>query len=386
MTASGSVVIVTLDQSLAQLVTEVVDSTAHFACEQRPCRDLNELSAELDQREAVAVLVDLDSGPVIAELQPLIDQFLSTRFIVIASEQREDLVLEAMHAGARDFLVKSSISSTLPTILDRLSRLATSDTLGDRPLITILSAGGGCGATTLAVNLAHELHHVSGDAALLIDLESCYGGVGGYLGLSARFGIADVLADGHRIDAHLVQSTAVAYHDQLFVLVGPATTQPGWPAELKLEHLPAMLRAAREAFHHTVIDAPRVSGDVAAELARSSTLVLLVLEMNVDDIRIAQSQLEGLSSVGLPERRLLPVISRFRRGTKMMSLGAVKKALGRERILRLNNDFTSVVSSINYGKTLAEAAPRSSLRRDIHTLAEAIHTSHNGELCLEKLV
>ncbi len=385
MTSSG-VFIVTEDLSVARAVGEVVDATAS-AADRWVCRNLEELSDHLARQPAAAAVVDIDAAPTqtLNNLQPLVERFARTKFIAIASEQREEWVHQAMHAGARDFLLKKSIAASLPGVLDRLIRLASDNGKLDHSIVTILSAGGGCGATTLAVNLATELHHFSGAATLLIDLDTCYGSLATYLGITAEYSIADVLTDPDRIDPDLVKSTAVAYRDHLHLLASPATTDAGWPKDLRVEHLHRALRAVRQAFTHTIIDAPRVLRSVAAELAKSSVLTLLILEQNVDDIRIAHAQLEGLFASGVDRQRVLPLISRFRRNRSRITPDEVKQALGVERVGRLSNDFSKVVASINFGKTLAETAPRSSLRRDIHRLARAIHAAGTGNVALGRL-
>jgi len=66
-------------------------------------------------------------------------------------------MLEAMQAGARHFMNKKSFGSELDNILERLlvdDVKVTSD-LGQ--IVTVFSASGGCGATTVCLNLANEL-------------------------------------------------------------------------------------------------------------------------------------------------------------------------------------------------------------------------------------
>jgi pilus assembly protein CpaE len=371
--ATPGVFIVTEDPSVAELVGDVVDSSAS-AAERWVCRDLDQVGAELERRPAAAVVVDIDAAParMLAGLEPLVERFPGTKFIAVASEQRDEWMHQAMHAGARGFLLKHTMVSTLPGVLDRLVPAASDNGALPRSIVTVLSAGGGCGATTLAINLAHELRQLSGAPALLIDLDICYGSLATYLGVSAEHGIADVLAYGDRIDAHLVESTAVAYKDQLHVLISPASREAGWSCALDLSHLDRALRAARQAFVHTVIDAPRVPRNVAVQLAKASAITLLVLETKVGDVRTAQAQLAALSGAGIAPQRLLPVVSRYRGRRCGISLNEVRRALGVERLGCLSDDYRKAVASINVGRTLAEASPRSTLRRDIQKLAREI--------------
>src|SRR6185312_6715325 len=86
---------------------------------------------------------------------PLARWFPDTRFIVLSTAMGNELLLDAMKAGARHFLLKAAIVAELHDVLKRLSSDSAPSSTG--AAVTILSAGGGCGATTVAVNLAAEL-------------------------------------------------------------------------------------------------------------------------------------------------------------------------------------------------------------------------------------
>ena len=144
--------------------------------------------------------MDIDHAPLerLSSLGPIIDRHHATRFVVIASERRDEWVQQAMHAGARDYIVKSAVTEVLAATLDRIVGTAGTNGVLERVVISVLSAGGGCGATTVAINLARELAVLRGAPALLVDLDAHYGSLAAYLGLSPEYGVADVLDDGSR--------------------------------------------------------------------------------------------------------------------------------------------------------------------------------------------
>jgi pilus assembly protein CpaE len=239
-------------------------------------------------------------------------------------------------------------------------------------IITVLSGGGGCGATTLAINLADELEALTTQPPLIIDLDQHHGSVSGYLGLKAEYGIADVLSDDSRIDGQLVRSTAVRFDERLHVLASPATVNGEAPAPISFDNLGRLLRACRETYAFTIVDAPRIPIEAAAVLVRGSAATFLPFELNVEDIRLTRVLHRSLLHRNVPADRIHPLANRYRSKHQMISLDEARQAIGSTNLDHLSNDYKVAVTSINLGKTLSQFAPRSSLRTEIKALAERV--------------
>ena len=249
MNTAADILLVTQEPQVAQTVADAINVNGQLAA-RGICRNLDDLVITLDRGPVPAVVVDIDPKPIqmLNDLDPIINRHPGTRFIVVSSSQG-DLLMQAMQVGVRHFLLKDRIGAELMSVLQRLIPANAGSRNGHHSsgaVVTVQSAGGGCGATTLAINLANELHLLSNQPTLLIDLDIAYGAAAGYLGINAQYGIADVLRDGDRIDSHLVRSTAVVHSDDLHVLVSPATVDMENPATLQFEHLGRALQKARE--------------------------------------------------------------------------------------------------------------------------------------------
>jgi pilus assembly protein CpaE len=370
-TTQKPILLLSTDPVTCQAVGEALASNGHFVAGP-PCRDLQELQLQLERGPARGVLVDLDPEPerMLPQLEPIIARFQGARFIVISARHDVNCVLAAMQAGARHFLVKSTLAAELPETLNRLIPEHNGNSPGR--IYTILGASGGCGATTIAINLANELHLKSAAEVLLIDLDYALGAMGTCLGLDGRYGIADVLADCNRIDPHLISSTSVPGADGLRVLLSPASTHTCAPAPLQTVHLRAALEACKRAFRHVVIDAPHLSPGEALPLALASDLCLVVVQLSVKDIRTAARLLQVLGQ-GVPRTRLVVLVNRF--GCRsMITLGDARRALGDVPVRTIRNDFKAVMRGVNLGQVLAQAAPRCRIRQDLQALfpAEAV--------------
>jgi pilus assembly protein CpaE len=245
-------------------------------------------------------------------------------------------------------------------------------------MVTVLSARGGCGATTIAINFAEEARMATNSTALLVDLDRHYGSMGAYLGLTTKYGLRDLLSHSGHFDDHLVRSTTAHYSEELHVLLGPASIEQTATVDLPLERLEAALAACRRAYPLTVVDAPRVPIGVAAELALASQLTLVVFELSVVDIRGARALLVALNDRRVAPGSILAVANRFRKRNPMLSLEDAEKALVGWNVVPVSNDYPNALKSINLGQPLSQTAPRSELRRDIQALAARIETQSSA--------
>jgi pilus assembly protein CpaE len=365
-----TVVLRTDEPSTKGAVAAMLDIDGEFALQ--TVGSFQDLLVVLEREPVAVALVDIDPDPERAMeiMEQAIARFPQTRFVAIAGEIRNELVLTAMKAGARYFLVKRNIS---PELVDVIHRLVSGEAHMSRGVVvTVLSAGGGCGATTLAINLASELQLGGESQALLVDMDCSYGGVAKYLGLQGQFGLADVLMHPQQIDRQLVRSTAIGHSDGLRVLLSPASTNFSSPLPLRTDRLEAALEIFKQVSPYTVIDAPRASMDVAAMLAKASKLVLIVFQMNVKDLRTLQAMTAALVERGVSREAIVPLANRCRSKRTFLNAQDVRQIAGDLPVTEVGNDYKEASKALNFGHLLSEKAPRSSLRRDIQRLAKRI--------------
>ncbi len=379
MTTETHMAIVTREDAIADAVKAVAGKEDGLG----PAgvyRDLMTLLTELERGAIPVVVVDVGADPMkmLDALEPVVNQYVQSRFVVLAEDASADVMMRAMQIGVRHVQRKSTVQGELPSVLQRLAQGVELRGVKLGRMYTILSAAGGCGATTIAVNLAHELQLLRSESALLVDLDYAYGAVGAYLGLHGRYGVADVFRYSGTIDSHLVRTTATRVSDNLYALLSPASinlAEAGPVPPAPLEHV---IPAFRRGFGHTVVDAPRAPIDIAETLALASELTYIVLQPTVKDVRHAKAMLTALTSRGVTPRRLRPLLNRHRKRRQMITVADAQKALGDFPLECLSNDYTSVVRSINYGQPLADAAPRSHLRRELTKLAAEAAGMSNG--------
>jgi pilus assembly protein CpaE len=379
MKSGVNVVLTTDSETFADRFSEVLKSRREASLA-GTCHDLSELRAYLEHSKVPVAILDIDSNAskVLGELDRLVSLYPKTKFAVVSSSSSKELILEAMQAGARHFMLKKSVEVEFDRILEKLLVDVSQIQAKLGLVITVFSAGGGCGSTTVALNLANELRLKSEEHVLAIDLDDCYGAVSSYLGLSGQFGIREVLDQKDRIDSQLIETSATSYKDNFDVLLSPASMKDTKDTEIQYSNLANALEACKCAYKYTIVDAPRAHKQTIRLLSNASKLNLVVMQPNVKDIKIAKSIIRTLIEFGIPSKNIFPVINRFRRRGPLVPLEEAKKALGFEKLYYVRNDFKKVINSINRGEPLSEAVPFSRIRRDFQKLARAVSSFHEN--------
>ena len=372
MSTRNAVLLMTTDAAVTSAVTKALATNGHVLTA-TSARDPRELFARLSAESAPVALVDLDPQPqqTLVQLERIVERFPTTRFVALSSSIESDLLIQAMQAGVRRVLPKLSIPTELSAILNRLSpHEASLGQAGD--VITVLSASGGCGATTIAANIAAELITPNpADTALLVDLDTYHGSLATFFGLTPQYAIDHILDYERGLDTELIRSTATVHGPQLHVLASPVSMRPSRTQPLNYDRLGDLLALATRAYRYTVLDAPRLSPEVTGTLVSSSTSVVLLFQLTVKDLRVAKGILDALDDRAISRRHVVAIANRYAKRPPI-SLEEASKVLGGLPVKYLRNDYSAALEGINYGKALAQASPKSVLRRDLLELLPAL--------------
>jgi pilus assembly protein CpaE len=179
---------------------------------------LDALPALMRQPEPLhLVLVNLDpnASQAMQEVGPLIREFPATSFFVMSQKVDADLLMEVIHLGAKEFIPLPMRPERLLASIERIAH-ASAGTQKQAKIIQIIPAAGGCGATSVACNVAATLARNA--KTVLIDLDLVTGAVATNFNLNPRYTIADVMISGGTLDRHLVENAlAVDQHTGLHV-------------------------------------------------------------------------------------------------------------------------------------------------------------------------
>jgi len=239
----------------------------------------------------------------------------------------------------------------------------------------VVGSVGGCGATTIAVELATALAHRASDKRVaLVDLNLADGAVAAYLGATPAMMLTDASAAADRIDAAMLGAFAMRVSEGLDLLAAPRDAKAF--ARVSQTAVCRMLEVACQVYDWIVIDLPRHHQPWTLDVLAGSDEVLVVSELTVPALLSARA-LASEIQMELPEAEP-PRIILNRLASRVFgpapSLAEAEKALQRKADGGVTSDWEAAAASVNLGGSISHHRPRSKIVRDIAVLVDRLAT------------
>jgi len=177
--------------------------------------------------------------------------------IVVLPSNDPELVLRCLRQGATDFLIAPFTGEHLEAALQKISRLQPGRVKSPGKVYCIMPAKGGCGASTIASNLAYQLKRLGDKRILLADLDPLAGTLSFLLKIKSNYSFMDALARSGELDADLWK-TVVTSRQGVDILLSPEVMTEGVG---DLSDTSAIVEYARGIYDLVVLDAGSVYGD-----------------------------------------------------------------------------------------------------------------------------
>ena len=277
-----------------------------------PAGPTDSILRQIQDLRAEVVVVDIfpeNPHSAIRAIELIQSNTLQLAIFANGSMQQPTTIVAAMRAGAGEYLDDGAGSEALLEALTRFSsnRTRSRGGVGKARIFTFLSAKGGAGATTAAVNTAVALQQAQG-GVVLVDFAPV-GHAQLHLNLRPSFGVPDALENLHRLDASLLEGLMTPAKDGLHLLAGPQQPYPAVPTPAELARLFDLLA---NHYRYVVVDASGRLDATTRLLSDLSNAVLVLAQTDVVSLWSAGRIYDFLEE-GTGRNRLRMVLNRYKK-------------------------------------------------------------------------
>jgi pilus assembly protein CpaE len=245
---------------------------------------------------------------------------------------------------------------------------------------SVISAVGGAGGTTLAIEVAATLAgRRLGDRVALFDLNLADGAASAYLGAAPNMHLADASAAPERIDAALLDVFSLRAPGGFDLFACPR--DPYAFAKVTPAAVCRLLEVACQVYDWLVIDMPRHRHSWTVDVLAGSDELLVISELTVPALLAARDLTAEIENEIEDARRPRIVLNRM--ASRMFgpapSRAEAEKALGRKVAGVITSDWEAAACSANLGGPIAQHRPRSKIVKDVATLVDDLAERPAGE-------
>jgi pilus assembly protein CpaE len=313
---------------------------------------------ELRYVDPEVVFIDLEHDP---ELGCKLAQFLveanpSRRLIGTGGRASPEFLMTVMQAGVSEYLPKPVSPDALTAAMGRIKRkLASTGAKPGAPpvhrqpgrIYAFFAAKGGAGSTTLATNVAIQLHRLTGKKTVLVDLDLELGEIALFMGIEPRFNFVDLARNFHRMDEGLLASFIEAHSTGVHVLSAP--NQPDKAEAVTSDQIRQILQFLKQHYDHIVIDTSNSLTSRTLATFEHADEIYLVTNVDLASLRNVQRCQHILERMNDRGDRVRLIVNRYS-PEEDITLDDVERALSLEVYWTLPNDYEAISYSINTGQ------------------------------------
>jgi pilus assembly protein CpaE len=269
--------------------------------------------------------------------------------IAVLAGNDPQLVLSCLRHGATDFLLQPFTEDQVGATLRKIAKTNVTNRGGKSPgkVYAIMPAKGGCGATTVACNLAYQWKRLGAKTVLLADLDPLAGTLSFVLKLKSAYSFMDALQRSGEIDADLWR-TMVNPRQGVDVMLAPEVMIEG---ANELADSGPIVEYARSVYDIVLLDTNGVYGEWNLSHAHRCDEILLVATNELTSLQAVQRSLSYLDANGVGRWKVRLVVNRYDRHMGL-SRDVISTALHMDIDYLLPSDYESIQKSLMEGKPI----------------------------------
>jgi pilus assembly protein CpaE len=330
--------------------------------------------------DIVVVTLDSDHHKALQLIQQLTAEFAGMPILAVSSRGDGQSILQALRAGAKEFLTAPVVLEELLLALQRLrqGRAPSGDGSGstngttriDSQVVSIVGSRGGVGTTSLAVNLGCNMAQIKGHNIALVDLDLALGDADVALDLIPDYTLADVAMNIDRLDMTFLRRSLCKHSSGLSLLPHPVQMED--IGMIHEDHLGRLINLLRASYTHLVLDLSKRFTPTDLTAMRMSDVILLVAQLDLSSLRNSVRMLHTLGQEDGVGDKVKVIMNRVGSDECDITLAKAEETIGKSIFWQVPNDYKAVLGARNAGVPLLTHAPRSKTQLSLIALANAL--------------
>jgi pilus assembly protein CpaE len=370
--------------------------------------DIEVVGAATNGEEGVQMAIELQPDIVLMDInmpgmdgitasERISQQAPFTQIIMMSVQGEADYLRRSMLAGAREFLIKPFSSDELVSSIRRVYQLGATRrqampvmtqpgggvtqkfeamTQKAGKIVTIFSAKGGVGCSTIAVNLAIALQQNAAIKVAVVDSSLQFGDIGVLLNLYASRTIADLATNADELDDELISDVFIPHSSGVKALLAPP--RPEMADTVTPTLITDVLERLRHLFDIIIVDTGSTLDDVVLNVLDLSDKIIVVTTPEIPAIKDAKLFFEVTEALEYDRERIMFILNK---ADKRINIRAEDiEANIRYKIEgQLPLDERSVTTAVNQGVPYVLGDKNSLLSQSTNKLAAHLLKSLEGD-------
>ncbi len=331
----------------------------------------------VEQSTPDAAVISLDADPerAVTLLNRMRTDAPNCCVLAVSRSTEGSLILQAMRAGAREFLTSPVSIEDMNSALGRIAQAKFGGSGGKvrtSKVISICGASGGVGCTSLGVNLGCMLATNPGNTVCLVDLDLAIGDADVFLDAIPEFSLIDVTQNVSRLDFQLLKRSLTKHRSGLYLLPRPVQLQEA--SMITPESLRRVFGLLKATFTHILVDTSKAFTDLDQAAFEFATDVLVVVQLYLPCLRnLVRLQMSFDQIDGLAEKTKI-IVNRVGLESGQIKLKKARETIGRDIFFQIPNDYRTMVEVRNNGIPLLEQSPKAPVTIAIKGLADLLES------------
>jgi len=318
-------------------------------------------------------------------------EFPGTQVIIISQDNYTDIVLQAVRAGACDFITHDVSVKELNDVIVRAATLATVDRSKisafasiqtpdhKRPIqaaptgkmVAVYSAKGGIGTTTVAANLALALIDRDRDArVVIVDGSMQYGDIHLMFNELGQTSVMDLVPRVYELDTDMVENVML-FNRATGISIMPAPPRPEFAEKIPGEAFSRILEFMRRHYDYIVLNTDSYLSDAVLAALDAGEVIVLVTAQSINAIRNTRLFLDLWSAFGMTKDRIHLVLNRHD-STSPITTDLVGERLKFQVNTVLPDDDEAARKADALGQPILRSTRDSAYAKAIKSLAEQV--------------